>query len=561
MSDPASYTVGWICAVEAGYVAAQECLDAAHPRLAAQDVKDNNIYTLGRISDHNVVIACLPHCNYGLVNAANVARDMLRTFPNLRFGLMVGTGGGVPTKQDIRLGDIVVSSLSPENGAVLQYNFGKRVQDKAFRTTGHLDAPPLLLQMAVQQLKTTYRRRGNMIDKEINDILKQNPRLWEEYRRPDPATDRLYKSTVVHKGASHESCITGCGKEEADLIVRMPRSEYEDNPKVHYGLIASADELMKDAVVRDRLAMEKGVLCFETEAAGLMNHFKCLVIRGIYNYADSHKSKEWQGYAAMAAAVYAKDLLRTIAPAQVTAERKLGKLLNEGHENLQGVHTLASETNHKVRELTIDSHLEKIRSWLKLPDPSRNFNNAQALHHENTSQWFLNSEAYLKWKEAYLKGAKGSLWLNGIPGCGKTTISSSIIADLEQSAAFSPSLIYFYFDFNDVEQQSFENALRSLVAQLYDKRTEARAEVDILYSSCGDGARQPSITELRKVFLMMLQQVGETWIVLDALDECFTDSLRDGLLPWIEDLRKSDLDIHVLVTSRPETDIKPAIEN
>ena len=64
---------------------------------------------------------------------------------------------------------------------------------------------------------------------------------------------------------------------------------------------------MKDALLRDALIAEKDVLCFEMEAAGLMNHFPCVVIRGICDYSDSHKNKEWQGYAAMAAAAYTKD--------------------------------------------------------------------------------------------------------------------------------------------------------------------------------------------------------------------------------------------------------------
>jgi nucleoside phosphorylase len=85
---------------------------------------------------------------------------------------------------------------------------------------------------------------------------------------------------------------------------------------------------MKDALVRDKLSAEKGVLCFEMEAAGLMNHFPCLVIRGICDYSDSHKNKEWQGYAAMVAAAYAKDLLRQIPPNKVEAERRIGDILS-----------------------------------------------------------------------------------------------------------------------------------------------------------------------------------------------------------------------------------------
>lgn len=109
---------------------------------------------------------------------------------------------------------------------------------------------------------------------------------------------------------------------------RPERGEEDDNPAIHYGLIASANQLMKDAHIRDKLAAEKGVLCFEMEAAGLMNHFSCLMIRGICDYADSHKNKDWQGYAAMVAAAYAKELLQQIPPNKVEAEVRIAKTLN-----------------------------------------------------------------------------------------------------------------------------------------------------------------------------------------------------------------------------------------
>ncbi|KAL7916712.1 nucleoside phosphorylase domain-containing protein [Trichoderma velutinum] len=106
------------------------------------------------------------------------------------------------------------------------------------------------------------------------------------------------------------------------LILRHPREEDEDDPVIHYGLIASANKLMKDAMIRDKLAAEKGVLCFEMEAAGLMNHFPCLVIRGICDYADTHKNDEWQGFAAMMAAAYARDLLRRLIPKELQSRKR-----------------------------------------------------------------------------------------------------------------------------------------------------------------------------------------------------------------------------------------------
>ena len=84
---------------------------------------------------------------------------------------------------------------------------------------------------------------------------------------------------------------------------------------------------MKDALVRDKLAAEKKVLSFEMEAAGLMNHFPCLVIRDICEYSDSHKNKEWQGYAAMVTAAYTKDLLYRIPLKKVEAEKRINDLV------------------------------------------------------------------------------------------------------------------------------------------------------------------------------------------------------------------------------------------
>jgi len=93
------------------------------------------------------------------------------------------------------------------------------------------------------------------------------------------------------------------------LVHQRKRGKDDDDPHIHYGLIASANQLMMDATMRDKLALERNVLCFEMEAAGLMNHFPCLVIRGMSDYCDTHKNDTWQGYAAMTAAAYARELL------------------------------------------------------------------------------------------------------------------------------------------------------------------------------------------------------------------------------------------------------------
>jgi nucleoside phosphorylase len=329
MSNPNDYTVGWICAISTEYVAAQAFLDEKHDGPEYVSPNDNNIYTLGKVGKHKVVIAVLPDGEYGIAAAASVAKDMLHSFPNVRIGLMVGIGGGAPSrKHDIRLGDIVVSAPRDGKGGVFQYDFGKTIQDQTFRATGFLNQPPALLRAAISDIRAQYEGEGHHLDDAINSVLEKKPKLWKGYKRPDPSSDRLYQSEITHPLNDQTSCMAVCSNDLSKLILRPERSDDDDNPAIHYGLIASANQLMKDALVRDRLAAEKDVLCFEMEAAGLMNQFPCLVIRGICDYSDSHKNKEWQGYAAMAAAAYAKDLLCRIPPNKVEAEKRIGELLS-----------------------------------------------------------------------------------------------------------------------------------------------------------------------------------------------------------------------------------------
>jgi nucleoside phosphorylase len=310
------YTVGWICAVQTEYVAACELLDEEHPLLTTPP-HDENVYTLGRIGDHNLIIACLPKGRYGLTSAASVAKDMLRSFSQIRFGLMVGIGGGAPSeKHDIRLGDVVVSSPVKRTSGVIHYEFGKAIQDKRFERTGSLDAPPQFLLAAVNKLSSLHERKGHGIAEAIKEMVARNPRLKNKYQQPNSQLDRLYKPIYVHADDSQE-CRLACDTGAAQLVERYPRDADQDNPAIHYGLIASADRLMKDATVRDIIAKEEGVLCFEMEAAGLMNHFRCVVIRGICDYSDTHKNDVWQGYAAATAAAYAKELLCVIPGREV----------------------------------------------------------------------------------------------------------------------------------------------------------------------------------------------------------------------------------------------------
>ncbi|KAJ5975009.1 hypothetical protein N7481_008716 [Penicillium waksmanii] len=304
------YTVGWICALPLEMAAAKLMLDAIHPNLPRPPT-DQNTYILGNIEKHNIVIACLPSGAYGIVSAATVATQLLSSFRSIRFGLMVGIGGGVPSSNaDIRLGDIVVSQPAETSGGVIQYDLGKTLSGGQFQRTGMLNRPPKVLLTALATLQAHHFTDDSRVLEFLSDAqVKTTPRRATTFTRPTQE-DCLYQSEYIHGGSA--TCID-CDRSK--LALRFSRDHQE--PVIHYGLIASANQVVKDARQRDQLARDLGVLCVEMEAAGLMNDFPCLVIRGICDYADSHKNNEWQGYAAAVAAAYAKELVLVVPIDQI----------------------------------------------------------------------------------------------------------------------------------------------------------------------------------------------------------------------------------------------------
>ncbi len=315
------FTVGWICAVQTESVAACELLDEEYDSPTIGSLHDNNAYSFGRIGDHHIVIACLPKGRYGTVSAASVAKDMLRSFESIRIGLMVGIGGGAPSKKhDIRLGDVVVGCPMHRAGGVIPYNFGKAIQDKKLEQAGSLNSPPQFLLTALAKLSAHHERKGSQIAESVDEMVTKNPRLRAKYQRLGAEHDKLYESTYVHCGGDG-GCEGHCDSASPPLLQRPQRDPSSEELVVHYGLIASADNLMKDAITRDQLIEEHDILCFEMEAAGLMNDFPCVVIRGICDYSDSHKNHRWQGYAAATAASYAKELLGIIPGHHIVGER------------------------------------------------------------------------------------------------------------------------------------------------------------------------------------------------------------------------------------------------
>lgn len=300
------YTVGWICPLEVEQIAGLEMLDEEHDRLP-QPPTDHNVYNLGSIAGHNVVIAGLYRT--GNNPAATVVTQMRTTFPNLRFGMLVGIGGGVPMKTDngmIRLGDVVVSKPAGGHSGAVQYDHGKAKAGR-FERTGALAPPPAVLLNAAQDLAAKRARsRKDPVEENIKRI-DTSIRGLRRYKHPGANQDHLYKADYIHQkpGVSCDEC--GC-----DLSQQVQRATNAEDDElyvvVHRGTIASGELMVKDAILRDQLARENSLLCFEMEAAGALADFPCIVIRGISDYCDSHKNDQWHGYAAAAAAAYARQL-------------------------------------------------------------------------------------------------------------------------------------------------------------------------------------------------------------------------------------------------------------
>lgn len=307
------YIVAWIAPLEVESIAARLMLDTKHEKLPQSQV-DHNVYTLGSINGHNIVIASLP--TTGNTSAATVVTQLRNTFKKIRFGLLVGIGGGVPTRTDnglIRLGDVIVSKPMRDHSGAIQYDHGKALKDH-FRRTGYLSPPPTVLLNAAQDLSTEQATRED--DLLVPHLQRINTAIrgLRRYKYPGPDQDHLYKSDYLHRveGSSCDRC-------ECDPSQRVDRyadesedeeDEYDRSSRivVHRGTIAAGERVIKDGQLRDQLANEYGALCFEMEAAGVMNDFPCLVIRGISDYADSHKNDRWHGYASATAAAYARQL-------------------------------------------------------------------------------------------------------------------------------------------------------------------------------------------------------------------------------------------------------------
>ncbi len=224
---------------------------------------------------------------------------------------------------------------------------------------------------------------------------------------------------------------------------------------------------------------------------------------------------------------------------------------------VQAVQQRVNKIAEGVARLNLCEKHHKLRLWLSGPDPSSNYNMALRKRHGGTGSWLINNDVFRDWKQDL--GPGSIIWLYGIPGCGKTILCSTILEHVLQDYAWTPgtAVLYFFFDFNNIDKQQHEAMIRSLLSQLFMHCVNIPTALEALYSSCMDGGRKPTFDALLETLHQMTTIFENTFIILDALDEC-GEQLE--LLTDIEELVSwKDTNLRILATSRRQKDIEDAM--
>jgi nucleoside phosphorylase len=304
--DPRLYTIAWIAPLYIEARAATYVLDRKHAGRFPMQRGDDYVFQAGEVCGHNVVIATLPAGQeYGTGSAAALAAQVKKFFPNLWFGLLVGVAAGLPKltapePRDIRLGDVLVALPEGDSAGLIAYDLGKETGSDGFQLLrgGHvLAVTEAVVRAAIGNIKLQAPHDVDLI-LPYYDQIKDKVHSSGTFADPGQGADRLYGNDDSGTPTIRE---------------RKTRSD-ERRTRIWYGPIGSGEKLMKKAARRDELRDRYNLIGLEMEAAGTMNRIPVGVIRGVCDYGDEHKNKEWQPYAAAMAAAYAKAVLAQIGP-------------------------------------------------------------------------------------------------------------------------------------------------------------------------------------------------------------------------------------------------------
>jgi nucleoside phosphorylase len=315
----ADYHVAWICPVaEIELLPARLMLDDEHPTPSYDTHYDENTYICGSVNGHAVVVATCPPGETGNVNAGRLTGSMFKTFPNIRMAVLVGIGGGIPRPEvsedaleNLHLGDVVVGWPGDGKPACVYHDRGRSKGDGQFEMVGTMGNPDWRLTNALGILVSDDELGLTGFQQQLARL--QQSKFRKRFAHPGNEHDRLFSAAYRHNGDYRSKCI-GC--DESELIKRPQRSEEERQTLVfHRGRIATGNAVIQDGEQRDSISARcDGALCVEMEAAGVDVNRRCLGIRGISDYADSHKSDMWRSFAAGNAAAFTRELLCRVQP-------------------------------------------------------------------------------------------------------------------------------------------------------------------------------------------------------------------------------------------------------
>ncbi|UKZ83913.1 hypothetical protein TrVFT333_011728 [Trichoderma virens FT-333] len=545
------FNIALICALplEASIVSA--LFDAQYDaEKYGKEQSDTNAYSMGAFDSHNVVLVHMP--NMGKVAAATAAAHLRASFPGIQLALVVGICGGAPFgPSELLLGDVIISE------GLVQYDLGRRLPNTFVRkdTPGeNLPRPRPEVRAILAKLKTIQGQ--SQLQKQISEhlqLLRQRSDLTIPY--PGPVNDQLFKPKYLHRhrpplecticanvdrddicyAAIEASCEElGCTEMDPRPRSRLIHTSNESQPAIHFRLVATGDTVMRSGEDRDKLVARDKVIAFEMEGAGVWETFSAaLVIKGVCDYADSHKNKKWQAYAAATAAAAAKAFL-------IHWDTTLSIPLSFPHYL-------------ETRQLEIMKRL--------YTSPYRDRKDRNPDRVAGTCEWFTQHHLFLDWKQST---SSRLLWVSADPGCGKSVLVKYLVDSILLTTTRS-TVCYFFFKDDFEDQKSIVSALCCILYQLFHQNPTLLSRVILGQFEAGGEQFIASFSELWHILLSAARDTnaGEIICILDAIDEC-EDHGRSQLAKALCKLygaeSSSNSNLKFLVTSRPFSNIRQGFE-
>ncbi|KAK6338444.1 hypothetical protein TWF730_002504 [Orbilia blumenaviensis] len=528
---------------------------------------DTNHYLNGRLGRHNVVLLQL--AEMGKRTAAGSTASLRSSYTNIKLALLIGICGGVPRigKREVLLGDVVIGEK------IFQYDFGRQYHSKHVPRAvdeGNLGSMGRDIGGFIKHLKTDVwmqdvREKTAVYLKDLQETA-MKAKSDTTYYYPGYSQDKLFTAAYQHKHLESAKCNncteeidtfcrdadkTNCADLGCDEDMLVPRKrlkakwglqskEEQQLPEIFVGHIASGDTVMRSSEHRDMIANShpEKIIAFEMEGAGAFDEIPSIVIKGICDYADSHKNKEWQSFAAATAAAASKAVLRKYVLADTPVAM-----------------SAAPQADDKNDKCLADLFVTDPKA-----DRSRIMKTKGGLL-EDSYSWITKHTDFEEWT----RGENRLLWITGDPGKGKTMLLCGIIAKLSPSTRLENRsadtlMPYFLFQGTDSRIDNATAALRSLIHMLIKQHpgliSYIREDYDKSSKQLFEGPN--AWTTLSKSFTQILGDPGLKNInfIIDALDEC-TDRIK-----ILDLITESENFSHVqwIISSRNTPDIAKKLE-